>query len=124
MRATWAAASAVFTVTRTISEPPIDVVRKLRELAATPPGPAPVISVYLDARWVDEHQRDRVADELEQHEGDEGHAQQHGRRLAQPAQQEGQHQPRGARRPTDPRRAWQDGLGRRMKGVMAPIQPQ
>ena len=48
------------TLARTISETPIDVVGKLRELAATTPGPTPVVSVYLDTRWFDEHQRDRV----------------------------------------------------------------
>ena len=39
---------------------PVDVAAKLHELARTKPGPAPVISVYLDTRWSDEHQRDRV----------------------------------------------------------------
>jgi peptide subunit release factor 1 (eRF1) len=39
---------------------PIDVAAKLQELARAKPGPAPVISVYLDTRWSDEHQRDRV----------------------------------------------------------------
>jgi peptide subunit release factor 1 (eRF1) len=38
--------------------PPIDVASKLHELARA--KPAPVISVYLDTRWSDEHQRDRV----------------------------------------------------------------
>jgi hypothetical protein len=32
----------------------------VRALARTAPGPTPVISVYLDTRWTDEHQRDRV----------------------------------------------------------------
>jgi hypothetical protein len=38
----------------------IDVASKLQELARTKPGPTPVISVYLDTRWTDEHQRQRV----------------------------------------------------------------
>ncbi|MEX2146866.1 MAG: hypothetical protein WED01_07630 [Candidatus Rokuibacteriota bacterium] len=33
---------------------------KLQELARMAPGPAPVVSVYLDTRWSDEHQRERV----------------------------------------------------------------
>ena len=33
---------------------------KLQELARTEPGLAPVVSVYLDTRWTDEHQRERV----------------------------------------------------------------
>jgi hypothetical protein len=37
-----------------------DIATTLRELARTKPGPRPVISVYLDTRWSDEHQRDRV----------------------------------------------------------------
>jgi peptide subunit release factor 1 (eRF1) len=37
-----------------------DVTALLRELARSEPGDAPVISVYLDTRWGDEHQRDRV----------------------------------------------------------------
>lgn len=37
---------------------PIDVVGKLHELARA--KPVPVISVYLDTRWSDEHQRNRV----------------------------------------------------------------
>jgi peptide subunit release factor 1 (eRF1) len=39
---------------------PGDVAGKLRELAAREPGPVPAISAYLDTRWSDEHQRDRV----------------------------------------------------------------
>jgi hypothetical protein len=38
----------------------IDVASKLRELARAKPGPTPVISVYLNTRWTDEHQRERV----------------------------------------------------------------
>ena len=38
----------------------MDVTAKLQELARTAPSPAPVISVYLDTRWSDEHQRERV----------------------------------------------------------------
>jgi hypothetical protein len=44
----------------TAAATPIDVAAKLQELARAKPGPAPVISVYLDTRWSDEHQRDRV----------------------------------------------------------------
>lgn len=44
----------------TAAATPIDVTAKLQELARAKPGPVPVISVYLDARWSDEHQRDRV----------------------------------------------------------------
>jgi peptide subunit release factor 1 (eRF1) len=39
---------------------PVDLAAKLHELARAKPGGAPVISVYLDTRWSDEHQRDRV----------------------------------------------------------------
>jgi hypothetical protein len=39
---------------------PIDITRKLRELAAAEAGASPVVSVHLDTRWSDEHQRDRV----------------------------------------------------------------
>jgi hypothetical protein len=38
----------------------IDVATTLRELARSEPRDAPVISVYLDTRWIDEHQRERV----------------------------------------------------------------
>jgi hypothetical protein len=38
----------------------VDVAAKLQELARTEPGPTPVVSVYLDTRWTDEHQRERV----------------------------------------------------------------
>jgi hypothetical protein len=38
----------------------LDMAAKLQELARTKPGPLPVISVYLDTRWSDEHQRERV----------------------------------------------------------------
>jgi peptide subunit release factor 1 (eRF1) len=37
-----------------------DLSARLAELARTPAGPGPVISVYLDTRWTDEHQRERV----------------------------------------------------------------
>jgi hypothetical protein len=33
---------------------------RLVELAKISTAPAPVVSVYLDSRWADEHQRDRV----------------------------------------------------------------
>jgi peptide subunit release factor 1 (eRF1) len=48
------------TLAGTAAAAPIDVAAKLQELARAKPGPAPVISVYLDTRWSDEHQRDRV----------------------------------------------------------------
>jgi hypothetical protein len=38
----------------------VDVPAKLQELARTTAARVPVISVYLDTRWSDEHQRDRV----------------------------------------------------------------
>jgi peptide subunit release factor 1 (eRF1) len=38
----------------------LDVAAKLQELARRTPGHVPVISVYLDTRWTDEHQRERV----------------------------------------------------------------
>jgi peptide subunit release factor 1 (eRF1) len=47
-------------LTGTAAAPSLDVAAKLHELARATPGPAPVISVYLDTRWTDEHQRDRV----------------------------------------------------------------
>jgi peptide subunit release factor 1 (eRF1) len=37
-----------------------DLEKRLAELARLQPGPAPVISVYLDTRWADEHQRERM----------------------------------------------------------------
>jgi hypothetical protein len=37
-----------------------DVMSKLQELARLAPAMEPVVSVYLDTRWTDEHQRDRV----------------------------------------------------------------
>lgn len=47
---------------------PRDLDARLAELARIDPAPAPVVSAYLDTRWTDEHQRDRVrvflADEL------------------------------------------------------------
>ncbi len=42
------------------AEKTIDMTARLQELARTKPGPVPVISVYLDTRWSDEHQRERV----------------------------------------------------------------
>ena len=48
------------TVAGTTAAAPVDVAARLQELARIKPGPAPVISVYLDTRWSDEHQRDRV----------------------------------------------------------------
>jgi peptide subunit release factor 1 (eRF1) len=38
----------------------IDLTAKLSELGKISRGPSPVVSVYLDTRWADEHQRDRV----------------------------------------------------------------
>jgi protein required for attachment to host cells len=46
--------------TRSATATAIDVTSRLRELAASKAGPAPVVSVYLDTRWFDEHQRGRV----------------------------------------------------------------
>jgi hypothetical protein len=37
-----------------------NVTARLLELARTEPGLTPVVSVYLDTRWTDEHQRERV----------------------------------------------------------------
>lgn len=37
-----------------------DVTARLQALARTTPGTAPIVSVYLDTRWSDEHQRERV----------------------------------------------------------------
>jgi hypothetical protein len=44
----------------------IDISSKLQELARARPG-RPVISVYLDTRWSDEHQRERVRVFLKNH---------------------------------------------------------
>jgi hypothetical protein len=38
----------------------VNVMARLQELARTEPGLTPVVSVYLDTRWTDEHQRERV----------------------------------------------------------------
>lgn len=38
----------------------MDLKNRLAELAQIGPASTPVVSVYLDARWADEHQRDRV----------------------------------------------------------------
>ena len=48
------------TLAGTATSTPTDVAAKLQELARAKPGPAPVISVYLNTRWSDEHQRERV----------------------------------------------------------------
>ncbi len=37
-----------------------DLTARLRELAKISGAPSPVVSVYLNTRWADEHQRDRV----------------------------------------------------------------
>ena len=37
-----------------------DVQARLAELARRPPGARPVVSVYLNTRWTDENQRERV----------------------------------------------------------------
>ena len=42
------------------SETAVDLKDRLAELARIGPASAPVVSVYLDTRWADEHQRDRV----------------------------------------------------------------
>ena len=47
-------------VTETRRAAAVDVEAKLREFARRPPGLTPVVSVYLDTRWTDEHQRGRV----------------------------------------------------------------
>src|SRR5712692_786101 len=39
---------------------PMDLVTALGELGRISKAPTPVVSVYLDTRWADEHQRDRV----------------------------------------------------------------
>ena len=39
---------------------PVNLVTRLGELGKISKGPTPVVSVYLDTRWADEHQRDRV----------------------------------------------------------------
>lgn len=44
----------------TAAPPTVDVTARLQMLARTTPGMAPIISVYLDTRWSDEHQRERV----------------------------------------------------------------
>jgi ribosomal protein L40E len=38
----------------------VDVQARLAELSKLPPGPRPVVSVYLNTRWTDEDQRERV----------------------------------------------------------------
>jgi peptide subunit release factor 1 (eRF1) len=38
----------------------MDLNERLRELAKINKAPSPVVSVYLNSRWTDEHQRDRV----------------------------------------------------------------
>jgi hypothetical protein len=40
--------------------PDMDVQARLADLAKLPPGPRPVVSVYLNTRWADEEQRERV----------------------------------------------------------------
>ena len=39
---------------------PMDLVTALGELGKISKASTPVVSVYLDTRWADEHQRDRV----------------------------------------------------------------
>jgi peptide chain release factor subunit 1 len=41
-------------------EVPMDLDARLRELSKLDPGGAPVVSVYLNTRWTDEHQRERA----------------------------------------------------------------
>lgn len=43
-----------------MAQPAMNMTATLRRLARIQPGPTPVISVYLDTRWTDEHQRERV----------------------------------------------------------------
>jgi hypothetical protein len=47
-------------VTGTTASPRPDLPAKLQQLARVEPGLTPVVSVYLDTRWTDEHQRGRV----------------------------------------------------------------
>src|SRR5438445_13454447 len=44
-----------------------DVQARLAELAKLPPGSRPVVSVYLNTRWTDEDQRQRVRIFLKNH---------------------------------------------------------
>src|SRR5438477_13113801 len=44
-----------------------DVQARLAELAKLPPGSRPVVSVYLNTRWTDENQRERVRIFLKNH---------------------------------------------------------
>ena len=46
--------------TATAGSTSTNVAARLHELARTEPGLIPVVSVYLDTRWTDEHQRERV----------------------------------------------------------------
>jgi peptide chain release factor subunit 1 len=43
-----------------LPEGPVDVAARLKELGKITGAPTPVVSVYLDTRWADEHQRERV----------------------------------------------------------------
>jgi hypothetical protein len=45
----------------------VDVQARLAELARRPPGARPVVSVYLNTRWTDESQRERVRIFLKNH---------------------------------------------------------
>jgi peptide subunit release factor 1 (eRF1) len=45
----------------------VDVQARLAELANLPPAPRPVVSVYLNTRWTDEEQRERVRIFLKNH---------------------------------------------------------
>ena len=38
----------------------MDALARLTELAKLPPAERPVVSVYLNTRWTDEHQRERT----------------------------------------------------------------
>jgi hypothetical protein len=42
----------------------MDLMTKLGELGKISKAPTPLVSVYLNPRWADEHQRDRVRDFL------------------------------------------------------------
>src|SRR5207253_8398873 len=46
---------------------PTDVRARLAELAKLPPAARPVVSVYLNTRWTDEEQRQRVRIFLKNH---------------------------------------------------------
>lgn len=46
----------------------MEITKALQELAKFSAGPLPVISVYLNTQWHDQHQRERVTTFLRQQE--------------------------------------------------------